>query len=127
MGVDISCGMVEAASAHPDKTKVEYYVEGDASNLKETLLRTTNKTNLMPGAQFDLGLFDLSVAVFLFNDLTITNMDKTFKDVFSLLKPGGHFIFCVPHPFISNHGEVKLCNIFACHILLQRTDLVLFL
>ena len=73
--------------------------------MEETLLKTTNKTNLMPGAQFDLGMFDLSVAVFVFNDMTITDMDETFKDVFSLLKPGSHFVFCVPHPFISSHGE----------------------
>jgi len=107
VGLDISRGMVDAAISHPDKRGMEYYVEGDAANLKETLLRTTNTTNLMPGAQFDLGLFHLSVAVFLFNDLTITDMDKVFKDVFSLLKPGGHFVFCVPHPFVSNHdGEI---------------------
>ena len=100
VGVGISNGMVEAASAHLDKTNVEYYVEGDASNLKESLLKTTNKTNLMSGAQFDLGLFGLSVTAFVFNDLAITDMDKLCKDVFSLFKPGGRFIFCVPHPFI---------------------------
>ena len=114
VGVDVSSGMVDAANAHPDKGTVEYYVEGDVANLKKTLLNTTNKTNLMPGAQFDLGLFDLSVAVFVFNCLTITDMDKTFKDVFSLLKPGGHFVFSVPHPFMSKHGESLLfiCALF---------------
>ncbi len=105
VGVDVCKSAVEAAGAHPEKGGVEYYVEGDATDLKESLLRTTNRTNLMPGAQFDLGLFDLSVAVFLFNDLTITDMDKAFREIFSLLKPSGHFIFCVPHPFVTNHGE----------------------
>ena len=79
VGIDISSGMVEAANSHPEKKNKEHYVEGDVANLKETLLKTTNKTNLMPGAQFDIGLFDLSVAVFVFNYLTITDMDKTFK------------------------------------------------
>jgi len=103
VGVDISKDRINVASTHLEKKDFEYYVEGDVTNLKETLLRTTNRTNLMPGAQFDVGLFDLSVAVFLFNDLTITDMDKTFRDIFSLLKPGGYFIFCVPHPFISSY------------------------
>ena len=109
VGVDISSSMIEAASSHPDKSHTEYYINGDATNLKETILKTTNKTNLMPGAQFDIGCFDLSVAVFVFNYLTITAMDRCFKDVFSLLKPGGHFVFSVPHPFMSNHdGESGL-------------------
>lgn len=79
VGVDLSSGMIDAASSHPAKRNIEYYIEGDVTDLKETLLKTTNKTNLMPGAQFDVGLFDLSVAVFLFNDLTISGMDRTFK------------------------------------------------
>jgi len=110
VGVDINIAMVETANSHSNKTNTEYYVEGDVSNLKETLLKTTNQTNLMPGAGFDQGMFDLSVAVFVFNYLTITDMNKTFKDVFSLLKPGGHFVFSVPHPFMSNHdGKSILC------------------
>ena len=106
VGVDINVTMVEAANSHPDKKQhVEYYVEGDASNLKATLLKTTKQTNLMPGAQFDVGLFDLSVAAFVFNHLTITDMDKIFKNIFSLLKPGGYFVFSVPHPFMASHGK----------------------
>jgi SAM-dependent methyltransferase len=106
VGVDISRTMVVAANLHPEKNQhAEYYVEGNASNLKATLLKTTKKTNLMPGAQFDVGLFDLSVAVFVFNYLTITDMDKSFKDIFALLKPGGYFVFSVPHPFTSSHGK----------------------
>jgi SAM-dependent methyltransferase len=106
VGVDINGTNVEAANSHPDKNQhVEYYVEGDATNLKATLLKTTKQTNLMPGAQFDVGLFDLSVAAFVFNHLTITDMDKIFKNVFSLLKPGGYFVFAVPHPFMSIHGK----------------------
>ena len=47
----------------------------------------------MPGAQFDVGIFDLCVSTFVFNYLTITDMDKTLKDIFVLLKPGGYFVF----------------------------------
>jgi SAM-dependent methyltransferase len=94
--------LIKAANSHPEKNHhAEYYVEGSASNLKATLLKTTKKTNLMPGAQFDVGLFDLSVASFVFNCLTITDMDKTFRDIFALLKPGGYLVFSVPHPLSS--------------------------
>ena len=56
------------------------------------------------GANFDTGAFDLSVAVFLFNYMSISSMNKTFKEVHSLLKPGGYFVFSVPHPFMASHS-----------------------
>jgi SAM-dependent methyltransferase len=101
VGVDISSVMISAANAHPAKSRTEYYVVGDAARLKQSLLSTTNKTNLMPGAGFDMGVFDVAVASFLFNCLTITEMNKCISDIYSLLKPGGHFVFSVPHPFNS--------------------------
>ncbi|KAK1737226.1 methyltransferase domain-containing protein [Skeletonema marinoi] len=76
VGVDISSDMIEAAN-----------------------------TNLMPGAGFDMGVFDITVASFLFNCMSITEMNQCVGDIHSLLKPGGHFIFIVPHPaFISGCG-----------------------
>lgn len=110
VGIDISSFMINAANAHPEKSSTEYYVVGDAAQLKQTLLSTTNQTNLMPGAGFDMGAFDVAVASFLFNCLSITEMNKCFSDVHSLLKPGGHFIFIVPHPF--NSGR-NMGNYFA--------------
>lgn len=67
-------------------------------------------------AGFDVGLFDLSVAVFVLNYLTITDMDKTFKDISLLLKPGGHFVFIVPHPFMSNHDGKSVKTLYFCLI-----------
>ena len=58
---------------------MESYIHGCATQLRESLLKTSNQTNLMPGAQFDLGLFDLCTAVSVFNNLTITDMNKAFK------------------------------------------------
>ena len=56
-----------------------------------TLLSFPDPPRLCPsklGSNFEIGLFDLSVAVFLFNYMTISGMNQTFEDVFSLLKPG---------------------------------------
>jgi SAM-dependent methyltransferase len=41
---------------------------------------------------------DLVVAVFLFNYLGVEQMRKTMANVHRMLKPGGHFVFAVPHP-----------------------------
>ena len=102
VGVDISCDMIDSANTHPAKKKTEYYVVGDACQLKQTLLNTTNQTNLMPGAGFDMGLFDIIVASFLFNCFSITEMNHCISDTHSLMKPGGHFVFIVPHPAFEN-------------------------
>ena len=56
------------------------------------------------GAPFDIGPFDLAVAVYLFDNMTITEMNQSFEQIYSVLRPGGHFVFTAPHPsFLSNH------------------------
>ncbi len=106
VGIDASSAMIEAASEHPEKSRTEYYVVGDVAQLKLELLNTTNQTNLMPGAGFDMGVFDVTIASFLFNCMSITEMNQCVGDVYSLTKPGGYFIFIVPHPaFNSGRGR----------------------
>jgi len=41
---------------------------------------------------------DLVVAVFLFNYLGVDQMHKTMANVHRMLRPGGSFVFAVPHP-----------------------------
>jgi len=41
---------------------------------------------------------DIAIAVFLFNYLTTTEMEETMLQLYTALKPGGDFIFSVPHP-----------------------------
>jgi SAM-dependent methyltransferase len=41
---------------------------------------------------------DLVVAVFLFNYLAVEQMHKTMANVHRMLRPGGSFVFAVPHP-----------------------------
>jgi ubiquinone/menaquinone biosynthesis C-methylase UbiE len=82
-GIDLSQGMIEAAKLqeveHP--LSINYEV-GCATNLK----------------QFDDGEIDLVVAVFLFNYLTISQTQECMAEVARILRPGGRFVFSVPHP-----------------------------
>jgi ubiquinone/menaquinone biosynthesis C-methylase UbiE len=48
--------------------------------------------------QFGDGEFDLVVAVFLFNYLTIAQTQECMTEVARVLRPGGRFVFSVPHP-----------------------------
>ncbi|WP_348673184.1 methyltransferase domain-containing protein [uncultured Abyssibacter sp.] len=41
---------------------------------------------------------DLVVAVFLYNYLTVDQMRRSFAEVHRVLRPGGRFVFSVPHP-----------------------------
>jgi len=51
-------------------------------------------------ATVDLGeaSVDLVVAVFLFNYLSVEQTHQTMANVHRMLRPGGHFVFAVPHP-----------------------------
>ena len=44
------------------------------------------------------GAFDVAIAVFLFNYLTTNEMEEVILQTYQALKPGGTFIFSVPHP-----------------------------
>ena len=45
--------------------------------------------------------YDTVLAMFLFNYLDVASTHALIKKVFELLKPGGHFVFSVPHPFLA--------------------------
>eukprot|EP00569_Conticribra_weissflogii_P003736 CAMPEP_0171330372 /NCGR_PEP_ID=MMETSP0878-20121228/1957_1 /TAXON_ID=67004 /ORGANISM="Thalassiosira weissflogii, Strain CCMP1336" /LENGTH=1114 /DNA_ID=CAMNT_0011830647 /DNA_START=649 /DNA_END=3993 /DNA_ORIENTATION=- len=104
VGIDVSPGMINCAKVHPNKGVNEFFLVGDASGLKQNLIDQWSSCNIMLGENFDVGTFDLGVAVFLFNYMSISSMNKTFEDVHSVLKPGGHFVFSVPHPFMASHN-----------------------
>jgi SAM-dependent methyltransferase len=52
------------------------------------------------GAGLNMGCYDLAVACFVFNYVSIEQTRKIIQDVYQLLKPGGEFVFSVPHPFM---------------------------
>ena len=42
--------------------------------------------------------YDMALGVFVYNYLHLEETRQSFKEVFRLLKPGGEFVFSVPHP-----------------------------
>jgi SAM-dependent methyltransferase len=82
LGVDLSMQMIEAARTQ--EAKDQYGIEYQTSNIVE----------FTPDRQFDL-----CIAVFLFNYLTVEEMQQTFNMVNRALNSDGVFIFSVPHPF----------------------------
>ncbi len=82
LAVDLSSNMIEAAKAREliDQYGIEYLAE--------------NIVRFKPQREFDL-----CIAVFLFNYLTVEEMQQVFLMVFNALSTGGVFIFSVPHPF----------------------------
>ena len=45
--------------------------------------------------------YDLAVGVFVYNYLDLAGMLASFREVYRVLRPGGHFVFSVPHPAFS--------------------------
>ncbi|MCH2201671.1 MAG: methyltransferase domain-containing protein [Fuerstiella sp.] len=82
-GIDISEEMIAGAIAteQTEPLGIRYQV-GDASQ----------------PTGYDGREFDLVVAVFLFNYVDREQMTSIMKEVFRILRPGGRFVFSVPHP-----------------------------
>jgi SAM-dependent methyltransferase len=92
LGIDLSSNMIEAAREQELKEPlgVEY--------LQSSVI------DFAPSRSYEL-----SIAVFLFNYLTVEEMHRSMSMVYKALQPGGHFIFTVPHPFFPfvDRGNVE--------------------
>jgi ubiquinone/menaquinone biosynthesis C-methylase UbiE len=82
-GMDLSQRMIDAAQLQETQKSlgIQYEV-GCATDL----------------SQFASAEFDLVLAVFLFNYLTIEQTQQCMAEVARILRPGGRFIFSIPHP-----------------------------
>ncbi len=82
-GVDSSPEMIRTAQEQESSQKLGIrFRAGDATDL----------------SVFADESFDLVVAVFLFNYLTAEQSVTTMREVARVLRPGGRFVFAVPHP-----------------------------
>jgi len=113
VGVDVSEGMVAAASAaeRADRLGNMYYLAADALDIKQALCANAPSVGMLGGAEIERGCFDLAIAAFLFNYVSTKSMAKIMEQVYDLLLPGGAFVFSVPHPMMAgkkaNAAEAK--------------------
>lgn len=83
-GIDISAKMVEGAKAQLGHDDTMRFAQGDVTALP-----------------FDDAQYDLAVGIFVYNYTHIEQMRASFREVLRVLKPGGAFVFSVPHPAFS--------------------------
>ena len=103
IGFDISSEMIERARTNPERSSTrEVYQTCDAENIMDTLRKMPATLGIVPGRILEQGCFDLAVAIFLFNYTSISKMKSICHQIYKALRPGGHFVFSVPHPFMLN-------------------------
>lgn len=81
-GVELSAEMVELAKAQESELGQGItYRQGDVTALEDA----------------DAS-YDLAVGVFVYNYVDVAGMRASFREVHRVLRPGGRFVFSVPHP-----------------------------
>lgn len=86
LGIDVSGAMIEAAQREELREPLGIrYQRGDAAELAGIAEQT----------------FDLVLAMFLFNYMTSSAMALCMKEIARVLRPGGRFVFAVPHPALA--------------------------
>jgi SAM-dependent methyltransferase len=89
-GFDLSGAMVEAAQRQAGPLAA---AEGGPLHYR--------KADLTDPAQYPQGPCDGAVAVFLFNYLSQDAMVRLLRHCREAIRPGGFFLFCVPHPALA--------------------------
>jgi len=103
MGSDISAEMIKSAIAASEGDKRFKFYSAPCSDLLKGMKSHQKYLGIEDSAE---GSVDVAIAVFLFNYLTSDEMSEVVEQIHSALKPGGIFIFSVPHPsMIFCHDE----------------------
>lgn len=105
IGSDISKEMIACAMNTAEGDERFKYYEAVACDL----LKGLNDNRDYLGIETVEGSFDVAIAVFLFNYLTTHEMEEVILQTYRALKPGGTFVFSVPHPsmiFCHDKGAV---------------------
>ena len=96
VGCDISGGMVLSARQTSEGDDRFVYYACPVGELLQGLKDHANEIGIEMNE--DGPKFDIAMAVFLFNYLTTTDMEDAIQQIYQALKPGGIFVFSVPHP-----------------------------
>lgn len=94
VGCDISEEMVNSAKQTSEGDDRFKFYASDVGNLILGLKENMDELGI-DGAE---DAFDIAIAVFLFNYLTTFDMEDAIMQIYRALKPGGTFVFSVPHP-----------------------------
>ena len=106
IGCDISAEMIKSAvETSKGDQRCSFYTSPCSellSGLKDHISTS--------GSEFEINSsIDIAMAVFLFNYLTSDDMGNCIKQIYTALKPGGIFVFSVPHPsMIFCHDEESI-------------------
>ena len=91
IGSDISAGMIESAIQTSKGDDRFTYFTSPCSELVQGL----KEHSIVEDSNASM---DVATAVFLFNYLKVAEMVDCMKQTYQVLKPGGVFVFSVPHP-----------------------------
>ena len=101
VGCDISQEMISSAQTTSEGDGRFTYYASPVGELLQSLKEQGESTQ-----------FDIAIAVFLFNYLTTTDMEDAIMQIYQALKPGGVFVFSVPHPsMIFCHDKASVFNL----------------
>ena len=99
VGCDISGGMILSARQTSEGDDRFVYYTCPVGELLQGLKDHANEIGIEINDDGEDGpKFDIAMAVFLFNYLTTTDMEDAIQQIYQALKPGGIFVFSVPHP-----------------------------
>lgn len=99
IGLDISEEMIDIAKSLSEDDERFQFFAANSMNLLQGIIDTLDIDQPEE-------LFDVAMAVFLFNYLTTTEMETVIEQVHKALIPNGVFVFSVPHPsMIYCHDE----------------------
>ena len=109
--LDVGCGegyvgrqMLKRGAKHVDGIDISDKMISNAiriqedENIQHSTYRTSNILDFKVEQREE---YDLILAMFLFNYLNVEETQTVMEKVFELLKPGGRFIFSVPHPLLA--------------------------
>lgn len=109
--LDVGCGegyvgrqMLKRGAKHVDGIDISDKMISNAiriqedENIRHSTYRTSNILDFKVEQREE---YDLILAMFLFNYLNVEETQTVMEKVFELLKPGGRFIFSVPHPLLA--------------------------